>query len=227
MNRCLSMHDKLLRNVINIFIILLDFLRLNFMSRLLLVFYFFFSLSSAAEPSKVICELNGEYSITYKDLKKTYLSESIEFFKNLARQTQQSLFLLNRAKTSFAESDWSRDKVYAVQYWDIDSENETLQSLKYSIEPSPIWIYPEASSRIEMHPEGSSVVHFLNKEDKHPFFDDLLVDFYQVNNSINWFTGTGKLKVDIWLKHKDGARGKSPKVEIDAWGKCEPQKKKF
>ena len=116
------------------------------MNRLLLLLCFFFSLSAVAEPSKVICELNGEYSITYKDLKKTYLSEGIEFFKNLARQTQQSLFLLNRAKTSFAESDWSRDKVYAVQYWDIDAQNETLQSLKYSIEPSPIWIYPEASN---------------------------------------------------------------------------------
>ena len=146
MNHCLCILDKLLRKVINIFIILLDFFRLISMSRLLFVFYFFFSLSAAAEPAKVICELNGEYSITYKDLKKTYLSEGIEFFKNLARQTQQSLFLLNRAKTSFAESDWSRDKVYAVQYWDIDAKNETLQSLKYSIEPSPIWIYPEASN---------------------------------------------------------------------------------
>ena len=197
------------------------------MTRVLFLFYFLFSLSAAAEPTKVICELNGEYSITYKDLKKTYLSEGIEFFKNLARQTQQSLFLLDRAKSSFAETDWSRDKIYAVQYWDIDTDNEIFQSLKYSIEPSPIWIYPEASSRIEMHPEGSSVVHFLNNEDKHPLFDDLLVDFYQVKNSINWFTGKGKLKVDIWLKHKDGARGKSPKVAISAQGQCETQVKKF
>ena len=203
------------------------FLGIYLMSRLLFALCFIFSLAALAEPSKVICELNGEYSITYKDLKKTYLSEGIEFFKNLARQTQQSLFLLDRAKTSFTESDWSRDKVYVVQYWDIDTDNEKLHSLKYSIEPSPIWIYPEASSRIELNPEGSSVVHFLNNNDKHPFFDDLLIDFYQVKNSINWFTGKGKLKVDIWLKHKDGDRGKSPKVEIDAQGKCEPQKKKF
>ncbi len=186
-----------------------------------------FSLSASAESSKVICELNGEYSITFKDLKKTYLSEGIEFFKNLARQTQQSLFLLDRAKTSFAESDWAKDDVYVVQYWDIDATNETLQSLKYSIEPSPIWIYPDASSRIELSEEGSSVIHFLENEAQHPFFDDLLVDFYQVKNSINWFTGKGKLKVDIWLKHKDGARGKSPKVAINARGECKPQKKKF
>ena len=189
--------------------------------------FLLFSLSASAESSKVICELSGEYSITFKDLKKTYLSEGIEFFKNLARQTQQSLFLLDRAKTSFAESDWAKDDVYIVQYWDIDATNETLQSLKYSIEPSPIWIYPDAPSKIELNEEGSSVIHFLENEAQHPFFDDLLVDFYQVKNSINWFTGKGKLKVDIWLKHKDGARGKSPKVAISARGECGPQKKKF
>lgn len=202
-------------------------MKANLMNRSLLVFYFIFSISVSAESSKVICELNGEYSITFKDLKKTYLSEGIEFFKNLARQTQQSLFLLDRAKTSFAESDWSRDKVYIVQYWDLDTDNETLQSLKYSIEPSPIWIYPDAASRIELLSDGPAVTHFIDNGDQHPLFDDLLVDFYQVKNSINWFTGKGKLKVDIWLKHKDGARGKSPKVAIIAHGKCEPQKKKF
>ena len=200
----------------------------NSMKQLLITTIFLmFSLSASAESSKVICELNGEYSITFKDLKKTYLSEGIEFFKNLARQTQQSLFLLDRAKTSFAESDWAKDDVYIVQYWDIDATNETLQSLKYSIEPSPIWIYPDAPSKIELNEEGSSVIHFLENEAQPPFFDDLLVDFYQVKNSINWFTGKGKLKVDIWLKHKDGARGKSPKVEINARGECGPQKKKF
>ena len=47
-----------------------------------------------SQSSKVLCELNGEYSVTYKDIKKTYLAEGIELFKNLARQTQQSLFLL-------------------------------------------------------------------------------------------------------------------------------------
>ena len=51
-----------------------------------------------SETTKVLCELDGDYSVTYKDIKKTYLAEGIELFKNLARQTQQSLFLLRRAK---------------------------------------------------------------------------------------------------------------------------------
>ena len=52
---------------------------------LITTIFLMFSLSASAESSKVICELSGEYSITFKDLKKTYLSEGIEFFKNLAR----------------------------------------------------------------------------------------------------------------------------------------------
>ena len=52
----------------------------------------FLSLPIYSETSKILCELNGTYSVTYKDIKKTYLSEGIEIFKNLARQTQQSLF---------------------------------------------------------------------------------------------------------------------------------------
>ena len=45
-----------------------------------------------SESSKIMCELDGDFSVTYKDIKKTYLAEGIELFKNLARQTQQSLF---------------------------------------------------------------------------------------------------------------------------------------
>ena len=75
---------------------------------------------------KFYVSLDGTYSVTYKDIKKTYLSEGIELFKNLARQTQQSLFLLQRAKTNFAEEDWQKDKIYIVQYWEVDSEQRNI-----------------------------------------------------------------------------------------------------
>ena len=87
-----------------------------------------------SQSSKVLCELNGEYSVTYKDIKKTYLAEGIELFRNLARQTQQSLFLLRRAKTNFAEEDWEKNSLYVVQYWDVDSAEETYKSLTHTLE---------------------------------------------------------------------------------------------
>ena len=93
-----------------------------------------------SQSSKVLCELNGEYSVTYKDIKKTYLAEGIELFRNLARQTQQSLFLLRRAKTNFAEEDWEKNSLYVVQYWDVDSAEETYKSLTHTLEPAPAWI---------------------------------------------------------------------------------------
>ena len=67
-----------------------------------------------AKTSKVICELEGTYSVSYKDIKKKYLSDGIELFKNLARQSQASLFLLKRAKTNFAAEDWEKDKIVST-----------------------------------------------------------------------------------------------------------------
>ena len=84
-----------------------------------------------SETTKVLCELDGDYSVTYKDIKKTYLAEGIELFKNLARQTQQSLFLLRRAKTNFAEEDWQKSSLYVVQYWELNSKEE-LASQKFT-----------------------------------------------------------------------------------------------
>ena len=40
----------------------------------------------AQSTTKVICELEGTYSITYEDVAKNYLSEGIDLFRNLAVQ---------------------------------------------------------------------------------------------------------------------------------------------
>ena len=64
------------------------------------LFFILFISPIYGETSKILCELDGTYSVTYKDIKKSYISEGIELFKNLAKQTQQSLFLLQRAKTN-------------------------------------------------------------------------------------------------------------------------------
>ena len=177
--------------------------------------------------SKILCELDGTYSVTYKDIKKTYLSEGIELFKNLARQTQQSLFLLQRAKTNFAEEDWEKDKIYAVQYWEVDSNKETFKSLKYTFDPSPAWINPSADWKAENSDTGVTITHTMEPGDVHPLFPDYEVDIYRISNTFNWFTGKGQISGDIWLNKKDGTKNRNPKVEIMAAGKCQTQKKKF
>ena len=163
----------------------------------------------------------------YKDIKKTYLSEGIELFKNLARQTQQSLFLLQRAKTNFAEEDWQKDKMYVVQYWDVDTRKESFKSLKHTLDPSPVWINSNADWESTKTDTGITVTHTMNTGDVHPLFPDYEVDIYSISNSFNWFTGKGQISGDIWLNKKDGTKNRNPKIEIMAAGKCQPQKKKF
>ena len=169
-----------------------------------------------SETTKVLCELDGDYSVTYKDIKKTYLAEGIELFKNLARQTQQSLFLLRRAKTNFAEEDWQKSSLYVVQYWELDSKEETFESLTHTLEPSPTWINEDASWNVENKDTGISVTHSMSVEEEHPLFPDYEVEVYKITNTFNWYTGKGQIFGDIWLKKKDGSRGKNPKIEIFA-----------
>ena len=188
---------------------------------------FLISFPAMAESSKILCELDGTYSVTYKDIKKTYLSEGIELFKNLARQTQQSLFLLQRAKTNFAEEDWQKDKMYVVQYWDVDTRKESFKSLKHTLDPSPAWINSNADWESTKTDTGITVTHTMNTGDVHPLFPDYEIDIYSISNSFNWFTGKGQISGDIWLNKKDGTKNRNPKIEIMAAGKCQPQKKKF
>ena len=185
------------------------------------------SFPAMAESSKILCELDGTYSVTYKDIKKTYLSEGIELFKNLARQTQQSLFLLQRAKTNFAEEDWQKDKMYVVQYWDVDTRKESFKSLKHTLDPSPAWINSNADWESTKTDTGITVTNTMNAGDVHPLFPDYEVDIYSISNSFNWFTGKGQISGDIWLNKKDCTKNRNPKIEIMAAGKCQPQKKKF
>ena len=188
---------------------------------------FLMSFPAMAESSKILCELDGTYSVTYKDIKNTYLSEGIELFKNLDRQTQQSLFLLQRAKTNFAEEDWQKDKMYVVQYWDVDTRKESFKSLKHTLDPSPAWINSNADWKSTKTDTGITVTHTMNAGDVHPLFPDYEVDIYSISNSFNWFTGKGQISGDIWLNKKDGTKNRNPKIEIMAAGKCQPQKKKF
>ena len=100
-----------------------------------------------SETTKVLCELDGDYSVTYKDI-KNLLAEGIELFRIL-QDKHKSLFLLRRAKTNFAEEDWQKSSLYVVQYWELNSEEETFQSLTHTLEPSPTWINEDASWNVE------------------------------------------------------------------------------
>ncbi len=198
------------------------------MNRLILVFTILFISNSATADNtkKVLCELEGNYSITYEDFRRNYFNEAVEIAKNVAVTTTQSIFFLNRAKQTLNKDAWDKNKIEVTQYWAIDEESDELLKLDYVIEPAPVWIV-QSDWREEKKETGLIVTHFLENGAMHPNYPEYKVDVYQLNNEINWYTGKARIKGDIWLKRVDKKRGKDPKIEILAKGKCEKQTKKF
>ena len=198
------------------------------MNRLILVFTILFISNSATADNtkKVLCELEGNYSITYEDFRRNYFNEAVEIAKNVAVTTTQSIFFLNRAKQTLNKDAWDKNKIEVTQYWAIDEESDELLKLDYVIEPARVWIV-QSDWRKEKKETGLIVTHFLENGAMHPNYPEYKVDVYQLNNEINWYTGKARIKGDIWLKRVDKKRGKDPKIEILAKGKCEKQTKKF
>ena len=148
------------------------------------------------ETTKVICELDGTYSITYEDINKNILSEGIELFRNLAVQTQQSIFLLQKAKSNFAEEFWQKDPISITQYWEINKKDDTMIKLNYIFEPSPTWINPQAKWVENNSDKGIEILTTMMPDEIHPIFKDYKVDLYRVSNSVNWYTGKGRIDAD-------------------------------
>ena len=169
--------------------------------------------SYSEEPKKVLCELEGNYSITYDDFRRNYFNEAVEIAKNVAVTTTQSIFFLNRAKQTLNKDAWDKNKIDVTQYWALDKNSDDLLKLDYVVEPAPVWV-----TQSDWVIENGAM---------HPNYPEYKVDIYQINNEINWFTGKARIKGDIWLKRVDGKKGKDPKIEILAKGNCEKQKKKF
>ena len=181
---------------------------------------------NSEQSKKVICELEGNYSITYEDFRRNYFNEAVEIAKNVAVTTTQSLFFLNRAKQTLNKDAWDKNKIDVTQYWVIDESSDDLLKLDYVIEPAPVWI-TQSDWRKEKKETGIMITHFLENGAMHPNYPEYKVDVYRLSNEVNWFTGKARIKGDIWLKRVDGKRGKDPKIEILAKGKCEKQKRKF
>ena len=153
-----------------------------------------------SEPEKkVLCELEGNYSITYEDFRRNYFNEAVEIAKNVAVTTTQSIFFLNRAKQTLNKDAWDKNRIDVTQYWAIDESSDDLLKLDYVIEPAPVWI-TQSDWRKEKKDTGLLVTHFLENGVMHPNYPEYKVDVYQLTNEINWFTGKARIKGDIWLK---------------------------
>ena len=165
----------------------------------LFLFILIISTQISSEPKKVLCELEGDYSITYEDFRRNYFNEAVEIAKNVAVTTTQSIFFLNRAKDSVNKDAWDKNKIDVTQYWIIETDSDDLLKLDYVVEPSPVWITQTDWSK-EKTPTGLKVTHSMSNGETHPTDDEYTIDVYQLTNEINWFTGKSKIKGDCFWR---------------------------
>ena len=110
----------------------------------------FFSTFSFSEKKEIICELEGSFSVTYRDLSKTVISEGLDFFKNLATQTQQSIFLINKAKTNFDKEDWQKIK-------DIEKKDEDKKLVQIKTKLEKLLSVKEKIDRLQSKAQSISI----------------------------------------------------------------------
>ena len=112
------------------------------------------------EPKRVLCELEGNYSITYDDFRRNYFNEAVEIAKIVAVTTTQSIFFLNRAKQTLNKDAWDKNKIDVTQYWALDENSDDLLKLDYVVEPAPVWV-TQSDWVKEMKETGITVTHFM------------------------------------------------------------------
>ena len=159
----------------------------------LIVLLIFNQTAHSDQPKKVLCELEGNYSITYEDFRRNYFNEAVEIAKNVAVTTTQSIFFLNRAKQTLNKDAWDKNKIDVTQYWAISDSSDDLLKLDYVIEPAPVWI-TQSDWNKEKKETGLAVTHFLENGVMHTNYPEYKVDIYQLTNEINWFTGKARIK---------------------------------
>ena len=133
------------------------------------------------EPKRVLCELEGNYSITYDDFRRNYFNEAVEIAKNVAVTTTQSIFFLNRAKQTLNKDAWDKNKIDVTQYWALDENSDDLLKLDYVVEPAPVWV-TQSDWVKERKETGITVTHFIENGAMHPNYPEYKVDIYQINN---------------------------------------------
>ena len=62
---------------------------MNKINLLLILLLISVSVLSDEKHKKVLCELEGNYSITYEDFRRNYFNEAVEIAKNVAVTTTQ------------------------------------------------------------------------------------------------------------------------------------------
>lgn len=182
------------------------------------------SITCSLSAKEIMCELKGNYEITYGVPNRNYLKDFGDALKTFTAGPYTGFFV-DKAKENISDN-WNAEEFHVVQYWTIDKNDEITLS-GYDLDPAISWIIPESEKNLKQSGKNILLEEFVPTDTVHPASDEMIVDYYKIINSINRYTGKGRVEGNIWLSGKDLKSIKAPKVSFIARGNCTDLKKKF
>ena len=176
------------------------------------------------DAKEIMCELKGTYEITYGIPNRNYLKEFGDALKAFTAGPYTGFFV-DKAKENISDS-WNEEEFYVVQYWNIDEDDEVSMT-GYDVDPAISWIVPDSEKKLLRSGKNIFLEEIVPSESFHPASEELIVDYYKIINSVNRYTGRGRIEGNIWLSGKDIKSIKAPKISFIARGNCSDLKKKF
>jgi len=190
--------------------------------RLILITFLLFPLCIFSK--EIMCELTGTYETTSGVPKRNYLKNFGDALKTFTAGPYTG-FLVDKAKESISDK-WDGEAFYVVQYWEVDEEDKLILS-SYDLDPAISWIIPDSKKMLKESGKNTILEELVPTDTVHPASEDLIIDYYKIINSINRYTGKGRIEGNIWLSGKDIKSIKAPKISFIARGNCSDLKKKF
>ena len=176
------------------------------------------------QAKEIMCELKGTYETTYGVPNRNYLKDFGDALKTFTAGPYTGFFV-DKAKENISDN-WNAEEFYVVQYWNIDNDDE-ISLNGYDVDPAISWIVQDSEKKLKQSGKNIILEEMVATDSAHPASEELIVDYYKILNSINRFTGKGRIEGNIWLSGKDIKSIKAPKISFIARGSCSDLKKKF
>ena len=126
-------------------------------------------------------------------------------------------------------SELKRDKeeFFVNQYWNKDEITGELTLVDYEVDPAITWLLDESTKELVESERTISLEESYTPNSPHPNLEEYVIDYYKIINSLNLFTGKGRIEGNIFMSGKEIKNLKIPKVSFLARGQCGPAKKKY
>ena len=159
------------------------------------------SVSVSLHAEEIICELKGTYETTYSIPSRNYLQDIGDALKNFTAGPYTP-FLVDKAKANFSDK-WDKEEFFVNQYWNKDEITGELTLVDYEVDPAITWLLDESTKELVESERTISLEESYTPNTPHPNLDEYVIDYYKIINSLNLFTGKGRIEGNIFMSGKE------------------------